>query len=59
MLLSMHQNTLRLRVNTAATDKQLHSLLVDDGRFARAPEAAGVEPGARAKAPEFVWRVRS
>ena len=59
MLLSMHQNTLRLRVNTAATDEQLHSLLVDDGRFARAPEAAGVEPGARAKAPEFVWRVRS
>ena len=59
MLLSMHQNTLRLRINTAATDKQLHSLLVDDGRFARAPEAAGVEPGARTKAPEFVWRVRS
>ena len=59
MLLSMHQNTLRLRVNTAATDEQLHSLLVDDGRFARAPEAAGVEPGARTKAPEFVWRVRS
>ena len=59
MLLSMRRNTLKLRVNTAATDEQLHSLLVDDGRFARAPEAAGVEPGARAKAPEFVWRVRS
>jgi hypothetical protein len=59
MLLSMRRNTLKLRVNTAATDEQLHSLLVDDGRFARAAEATDVELGAQTKAPEFVWLVRS
>lgn len=59
MLLSMRRNTLKLRVNTAATDEQLHSLLVDDGRFARAAKATDVELGAQTKAPEFVWLVRS
>ena len=59
MLLSMRRNTLKLRVNTAATDEQLHSLLVDDGRFARAAEATDVELEAQTKAPEFVWLVRS
>jgi hypothetical protein len=59
MLLSMYQNTLKLRVNTAATDEQLRNLLIDDGRFERAPEATDIEPEALIKAPEFVWRERS
>ena len=59
MLLSMQQNTLRLRINTAASDEQLRNLLLDDGRFASAPEASTDEPEAAVKIPEYVWQVRS
>ena len=59
VLLSMHQDTLRLRVDTAATDEQLRNLLLDDGRFERALAVMGVESGARLRTPELVWRVRS
>lgn len=59
VLLSMHQDTLRLRVDTAATDEQLRNLLLDDGRFERALAVMGVESGARLRAPGLVWRVRS
>ena len=59
MLLSMQQNTLRLRINTAASDEQLRNLLLDDGRFASAPDATTHEPEAAVKIPEYVWQVRS
>lgn len=56
MLMSMWQNTLKLRVNTAATDEQLRNLLLDDGRFDLASKSTSVDPDARTPAPEFVWR---
>ena len=56
MLMSMWQNTLKLRVNTAATDEQLRNLLLDDGRFDLASKSTSVIPNARTPAPEFVWR---
>ena len=59
MLLSMRQNTLRLRINTAASDEQLRNLLLDDGRFASAPDATTHEPEAAVKITEYVWQVRS
>ena len=58
MLLSMWQNTLKLRLNTAATDEQLRNLLLGDGRFDLASRTPSGDPDARTAAPEFVWRAR-
>ena len=38
MLLGLQADTLTLRVNTVATDRQLRALLIDDGRFDAAPQ---------------------
>ena len=58
MLLSMWQNTLKLRLNTAATNEQLRNLLLGDGRFDLASRTSSGDPDARTAAPEFVWRAR-
>ena len=58
MLLSMWQNTLKLRLNTAATNEQLRNLLLGDGRFDLASRTSSGGPDARTAAPEFVWRAR-
>jgi hypothetical protein len=62
MLLGLQADALTLRVNTVATDRQLQSLLIDDGQFDTAPQ-----PPPILELPlnesltnlEFVWLGRS
>lgn len=62
MLLGLQADALTLRVNTVATDRQLHALLIDDGQFDAAPQILQIlEPPLHESLThlEFVWLSRS
>ena len=62
MLLGLQADALTLRVNTVATDRQLHALLIDDGQFDAAPQILQILESPLHESLthlEFVWLSRS
>lgn len=55
MLLGLQPDALTLRVKTVATDRQLKSLLIDDGQFVDAPQMVDLPLPQSSSNLEFVW----